>query len=308
MIKKDKQKAPVAGFLVVPNLDDAVKFYSKAFGAVLSERYEDPRGKVWYAVLHIGGVPLQLMEPFRDMGLVAAPKKKKQNDSDMLAITVADVDKTFAKAIQAGATAIVDPQFDAQTGARFGELRDPFGHRWKLTQGTKSKRKGAKMQTQIEPVHIVRRLDEAVKFQTTVFGAKVAQRFTHPQDKNLQAVVQIRGSHLRLMQSVKAARLATRPVSGNDSSMVSVTVPNVDSTYKKAIKAGAKGIIAPQDAYWGDRYAEFKDISGLRYACCGDKTLGAEVINPADLQKKFTNFLDDHGQPKSPAKVVGVTI
>jgi PhnB protein len=308
MIKKDKQKAPVAGFLVVSNLDDAVKFYSKAFGAVESERYEDPRGKVWYAVIHIGGVPLQLMEPFRDMGLVAGSKKKKQNDSDMLSLTVADVDKTFTKAIQAGATSLVDPQHDAQTGVRFGELRDPFGHRWKLTQAVKGKGKGAKMKTQIEPVHIVRRLDEALRFQAAVFGAKLAQRFTHPQDKNLQAVVQIRGSHLRLMQPVKATRLGPRLASASDTSMVSVSVPNVDATYKKAMNAGAKSIIPPQDAYWGDRYAEFRDISGLRYACCGDKTLGGEVINPADLQKKFNNFLDDHGQPKSPAKVVGVTI
>jgi PhnB protein len=170
MLKKDKAKAPIAGFLVVRKLDEALKFYKKVFGAEETERYKDPRGKVWYAVAHVQGVPLQLMEPFTDMGLVAAPKRPTRGDSSMLSITVDDVDDTF----------------------------------------------------------------------------------------------------------------------------------------KKAMKAGGTPIIEPQVAYWGDRYAEFRDISGQRWACCGKVSLEDEVSNPAQLTKKFNNFLEEHNNPRSPAKAVGV--
>jgi len=71
MLSDDKKKAPTAGFLVVPNLDDAVAYYVRVFGATETERYQDQRGKVWYAVIHILDVPIQLMEPFPSMGLFA---------------------------------------------------------------------------------------------------------------------------------------------------------------------------------------------------------------------------------------------
>lgn len=170
MLKKDKTKAPIAGFLVVRNLDDALKFYKKVFGAEEAERYQDPKGKVWYAVAHLEGAPLQFMEEFADMGLVAAPKRASRGDSSMLSITVDDVDNTF----------------------------------------------------------------------------------------------------------------------------------------KKAIKAGATAIIEPQDAYWGDRYAEFRDISGHRVSCCGAVAVDRKVSDPEELQKKFTNFLEEHDNPRSPAKIVNV--
>lgn len=131
MLKKDKGKAPVAGYLVVRSLDDAMKFYKKVFGASEAERYADNKGKVWYSVVNINDSPLQIMEPFKDMALVATSQRAKaaDGDSSMLSVTVEDVDATFKAAIKNGAKSIIEPH-NAYWGDRYAEFRDPFGHRW----------------------------------------------------------------------------------------------------------------------------------------------------------------------------------
>jgi PhnB protein len=42
-----------------------------------------------------------------------------------------DVDATYQRAINAGATSIEDPAMFV-TGDRFGMVMDPFGHRWAI--------------------------------------------------------------------------------------------------------------------------------------------------------------------------------
>jgi uncharacterized glyoxalase superfamily protein PhnB len=43
-------------------------------------------------------------------------------------------------------------------------------------------------------------------------------------------------------------------------------VDDVDATYAKAIKAGAKSVSKPEDAFWGDRHAAIDDIDGYRWS------------------------------------------
>jgi uncharacterized glyoxalase superfamily protein PhnB len=43
-------------------------------------------------------------------------------------------------------------------------------------------------------------------------------------------------------------------------------VDNVDATYAKAMKAGAKSVAKPEDAFWGDRHAAVDDPDGYRWA------------------------------------------
>jgi uncharacterized glyoxalase superfamily protein PhnB len=43
-------------------------------------------------------------------------------------------------------------------------------------------------------------------------------------------------------------------------------VDDVDAVYSRAMAVGAKGLIEPQDQYWGDRFAQFEDPDGYRWA------------------------------------------
>ncbi|AOJ67690.1 MULTISPECIES: VOC family protein [Burkholderia] len=43
-------------------------------------------------------------------------------------------------------------------------------------------------------------------------------------------------------------------------------VDDVDATYRRALDAGAKSLSAPQDQFWGDRFAQIEDLDGYRWA------------------------------------------
>ncbi|MBL8689812.1 MAG: glyoxalase/bleomycin resistance/extradiol dioxygenase family protein [Rhodospirillaceae bacterium] len=45
-----------------------------------------------------------------------------------------------------------------------------------------------------------------------------------------------------------------------------VYVDDVDKTYANAMKAGARSVMKPEDAYWGDRHAAVDDPDGYRWA------------------------------------------
>ncbi|WDD96328.1 VOC family protein [Burkholderia sp. FERM BP-3421] len=43
-------------------------------------------------------------------------------------------------------------------------------------------------------------------------------------------------------------------------------VDDVDAVYQRALDAGATGVSAPQDQFWGDRFAQIEDPDGYRWA------------------------------------------
>ena len=43
-------------------------------------------------------------------------------------------------------------------------------------------------------------------------------------------------------------------------------VDDVDTTWQRALDAGAKSLTAPQDQFWGDRFAQVEDLNGYRWA------------------------------------------
>lgn len=43
-------------------------------------------------------------------------------------------------------------------------------------------------------------------------------------------------------------------------------VDDVDAVYQRALDAGAKALSAPQDQFWGDRFAQIEDLDGYRWA------------------------------------------
>jgi hypothetical protein len=83
--------------------------------------------------------------------------------------------------------------------------------------------------------------------------------------------------------------------------MLSLDVPDVDGIFNRAVAAGATPIIAPYDAHWGDRYAEFRDPFQHRVAVCG---AASPALTCSQKEEKFTNWRREHDNPESPAPVV----
>ncbi|MCP4246752.1 MAG: VOC family protein [bacterium] len=120
----------ISPHIVCQGAAEAIEFYKKAFGAEEVFRMPGPDGKaVMHAELQIGDSRLMLCEEFPDMG--AKSPKAIGGTPVTVHLYVADADKIFAQAIEAGATVNM-PLTDMFWGDRYGKLSDPFGHQWSV--------------------------------------------------------------------------------------------------------------------------------------------------------------------------------
>ncbi len=115
--------------LVCDGAAAAIEFYQRAFGAVEEMRMPMPDGRLMHAMLRIGGSALMLVDEMPQMGALG-PKALKGSPVT-IHLMVEDVDATMAQAQRAGAT-VTRPAQDMFWGDRYGQLTDPFGHRWSV--------------------------------------------------------------------------------------------------------------------------------------------------------------------------------
>lgn len=124
---------PLQAHLCVKGGNDAIAFYEKAFGAQCNFKVMADDGlRVMHANLALFGSEILLHDEFPEFGgHVLAPGG---HGSASVALNVnlpapADVDAALARAEAAGAEVFMPPS-DVFWGARYGRLRDPFGHVW----------------------------------------------------------------------------------------------------------------------------------------------------------------------------------
>ena len=96
-----------------------VDFLKHVFGAKERFRMDGPAGKIMHAELAIGDSVIMLGE--------AMPQWPAKSNS--LYVYVEDVDTTYQRAIQAGATSVREPS-NQFYGDRSGAVTDPFGNTW----------------------------------------------------------------------------------------------------------------------------------------------------------------------------------
>ena len=118
----------VIPYLAVQGADEAIKFYADVLGAKERMRMPGPEGKIGHAELDIGDSVVMLADEFPDEGAAKSPKTVGGTPVTLM-VYVEDVDATFKKALDAGATEVkaVENQF---YGDRSGQFEDPFGHLW----------------------------------------------------------------------------------------------------------------------------------------------------------------------------------
>ena len=118
---------------VVNDGEAAIAFYQKAFGAVLETKHHAEDGKrLMHAHLKMGSGALMLHDEFPEYGGEGAKAPTRLGGTTFTThLEVPDADEAWARAVEAGAevTMALDNQF---WGARYGQLRDPFGHLWSI--------------------------------------------------------------------------------------------------------------------------------------------------------------------------------
>ena len=89
-----------------------------------------------HACLRINGSSVMLVDEFPEHG--GACPRRLNGTPVTIHLMVQDVDAAFEQAITAGAT-VRTPVQEMFWGDRFGEVEDPFGHRWSIATPTASK-------------------------------------------------------------------------------------------------------------------------------------------------------------------------
>jgi PhnB protein len=124
-----------APYLVVSDAAGAIEFYKKAFGAAELVRHPAPgTDKLMHAHLVIHGGHLMLSDDFSSQMDGKSQTPEALGGSPVtFHLHVDDADAAWAQAVAAGAE-ITMPLADQFWGDRYGQLRDPFGHRWSIGQ------------------------------------------------------------------------------------------------------------------------------------------------------------------------------
>jgi PhnB protein len=119
----------VTPHLICTNAAAAIEFYKKAFNATETSRLPGPGGRLMHASLRIGDSAVMLVDEMPEHGALS-PKSLKGSPV-AIHLYVEDADAVAAQAVAAGAKTVM-PVTDMFWGDRYGQLEDPFGHRWSV--------------------------------------------------------------------------------------------------------------------------------------------------------------------------------
>jgi len=117
--------------IVVRDAASAVEWYRRAFGAEEQRRVALPNGKLMSVELRFGESTVNLADEFPELGILSPISLGGTYGA--LVIATDDVDALWKRALEAGAE-VFHPLEDAFWGERTGQVLDPSGHRWGLSQ------------------------------------------------------------------------------------------------------------------------------------------------------------------------------
>jgi PhnB protein len=124
---------PIQAHICVKGGLEAIDFYKKAFGAECPFHQLAEDGKrVMHANIELFGSEMMLHDEFPEMGGDVLSPSSRGGASMAININLpkpADVDAAVSRASSAGAEVVLQAQ-DTFWGARYGRVRDPFGHVW----------------------------------------------------------------------------------------------------------------------------------------------------------------------------------
>src|SRR5262249_19711070 len=121
----------VTPHLVVSDAAEAAEWYGSVFGAEERGRLEAPGGKLMQLELWFGETQVMLADEFPDLGVLSP--LTIGGPATGLHVATPAADAVWQRAIDGGAE-VRQPLHDAFWGERYGQITDPFGHRWGIAQ------------------------------------------------------------------------------------------------------------------------------------------------------------------------------
>jgi PhnB protein len=117
--------------IIVPDATRAAEWYATVLGAEEKSRITLPDGRLIHVELWFGPSVVMLADEFPEHE--ALSPATTGCTSAVLYLQASDVDAVWDRALAGGAS-VVRPLTDTFWGEREGQVVDPFGHRWGLSQ------------------------------------------------------------------------------------------------------------------------------------------------------------------------------
>ena len=120
--------------------------------------------------------------------------------------------------------------------------------------------------SRLTPYLCVDGADAAIKFYSAVFDARERMRMGAPDGKVGHAELQLGDSVLMLSDEFPEMGARSPKTIGGTPVTLSLYVEDVDTTFAKALAAGATELRPVEDQFYGDRSGQFEDPWGHRWS------------------------------------------
>ncbi len=148
----------------------------------------------------------------------------------------------------------------------------------------------------VTPSLTVRNAAQAIEFYKKALGAQEISRMAMPDGKIGHAELKIGDSIIFLSDEMPGMGMSKSPQTlGGCTSVLNLYVPDVDTTFERAVTAGAKTTMPVADMFWGDRYGTFIDPFGFAWGIATH----VEDVSPADMDKRAKEAFAAMAEKKS---------
>lgn len=305
----------VTPHLVVTKLDEAIAYYQKAFGAELVFQMNGPDGSPMHAEIKIDDSVVLLAPENAEMGTKAPVNLGGTAGGLHLYVENADA---VAKAAAAAGGKITMPVADMFWGDRYGQVVDPFGHKWSIAthkedlspeeMTKRSEAFGAAMATGKKPpkwkkgkaaasfkpegyftvtteLVLSKDWEQALTFYQEALGAEVRSKIPMPDGSLMHAEIKVGDSIIMFSSEMPQMDQTSKSPKALGSTPVSmmVYVEDADAVFAKATAGGAKEKMPMMDTFWGDRWGQVIDPEGHEWGIATRKL----EMTPEEMQENM---------------------
>ncbi len=164
--------------------------------------------------------------------------------------------------------------------------------------------KGARGELQrIAPHLVVKNAAAAMDFYTRAFGAEELYRSELPGGMGMHFHLRVGKTFMMLTEesppstveedSVEAHIVLKSPQTlGGTTTVLEILVDDVDSSYRRAVDAGALPALPVSECFWGDRYGWVTDPFGHIWALA----TVVEEITPEEVAKRMQKMMEEYSK------------
>ena len=139
----------------------------------------------------------------------------------------------------------------------------------------------------VTPYLIVSDASAAIDFYGRAFGAEEVYRMQAPGAPVMHAEIRIGDSVVMLSdENPSMGALSPESIGGSPASLL-IYLEDVDAGHARALEAGATELMAPEDMFWGDRFARVADPYGHAWALASH----VEDVDPEEMERRFAAMM-----------------